>query len=203
MARIPVRNDYDARYFPNDAYQALPKGGYTGIFERMFDNPLIEVQTNTDYFDVRSSLRCGRTYFSGPIDAYFAHLGWPKLEYRSLDFERKVVLNVEYFQPKSVVNHPSADVDFTRIVEYKHFPIAGSSPHTVLFYERSKDNGDPYYPVPNPENQALYARYQAMAEKEKDITFVGRLANYKYFNMDQTVKNALELFDKDTSNKYG
>jgi len=198
MARIPVRNDHDTRYFPNDAYQALPKGGYTAIFERMFDHPLIEVRTNTDYFQVRSSLQCGRTYFTGPIDAYFAHVGWPKLEYRSIDFERKVVRNVNYFQPKSVVNYPSLDVDYTRIVEYKHFPHAGNSSHTVIFYERSKDDGDPYYPVPNEENKALYARYQSMAEKEKDVTFVGRLANYKYFNMDETIKNALELFEKDT-----
>jgi len=198
MARIPVRNDHDTRYFPNDAYQALPKGGYTAIFERMFDHPLIEVRTNTDYFQVRSSLQCGRTYFTGPIDAYFAHVGWPKLEYRSIDFERKVVRNVNYFQPKSVVNYPSLDVDYTRIVEYKHLPNAGNSSHTVIFYERSKDDGDPYYPVPNEENKALYARYQSMAEKEKDVTFVGRLANYKYFNMDETIKNALELFDKDT-----
>ena len=196
LARIPVRNNHDPRYF-GDPFQALPKDGYTAIFERMFDHPLIEVQTNINYFDVRDTLQCGRTYFTGPIDAYFAHLGWPKLEYRSLDFERKVVRDVDYYQPISVVNHPSPDVNYTRVVEYKHM-LNQSSPHTVIFYERSKDGGEPYYPVPNPENKALYAKYQAMAAKEPNVTFVGRLANYKYFNMDQTVKNALELFVKDT-----
>eukprot|EP00729_Bicosta_minor_P008688 gene8688-27502_t len=217
LARIPVRNNHDARYF-SDPYQALPKEGYTAIFERMFSNPLIDVQTNTDYFDVvrssasasasasasvsasSSSLKCGRTFFTGPIDEYYAHLGWPKLEYRSLDFERKVVKNVDYFQPNSVVNHPSPSVAYTRIVEYKHM-LNQSSPHTVVFYERSKD-GDgvgslPYYPVPTTENKLLYAKYQTMADKEPKVTFVGRLANYKYFNMDETVKNALELFDAD------
>ena len=197
LARIPVRNNHDPRYF-GDPYQALPKDGYTAVFERMFDHPLITVRTNVDYFDVRDTLRCGRTYFTGPIDAYFGHLGWPKLEYRSLDFERKVVRNIDYFQPNSVVNHPSPDVDFTRIVEYKHM-LNQSSPHTAIFYERSKDGGEPYYPVPNPANKALYAKYQAMAAKEPRVTFVGRLANYKYFNMDQTVKNALELFDRETA----
>lgn len=196
MARIPVRNNHDPRYF-GDQYQALPRDGYTAIFERMFDNSLITVRASVDYFNVRDLLRCGRTYFTGPIDAYFAHLGWEKLEYRSLDFERKVLLNREYFQPNSVVNHPSPKVNFTRIVEYKHF-LSQVSPHTIIFYEHSKDGGDPYYPVPNPKNQALFAKYKAMAAKEENVRFVGRLANYKYFNMDQTVKNALELFDRDT-----
>ena len=232
LARIPVRSDHNPHYFPDDPYQALPLGGYTSLFQNILSHPLIEVRTDTDYFKVRSSLQCERTYFTGPIDAYFAHLGWPKLEYRSLSFERKVIRDVDYFQPKSVVNHPSPSVDYTRVVEYKHLPTAGSSPHTVLFYERSTDEGEPYYPVPNPEvsvnedrseedissftpsrrlaslrsslrlsltspsqNQALYARYQAMAANEKDVVFVGRLANYKYFNMDDAIKNSLELFD--------
>lgn len=197
MARIPVRNNHDPNYF-GDPYQALPQNGYTAIFERMFDHPLITVHTSVDYFDVRDTLRCGRTYFTGPIDAYFAHLGWPRLEYRSLDFERKVVRDVGYFQPNSVVNHPRSVVNYTRIVEYKHM-LNQTSHHTVIFYERSKNGGEPYYPVPNPKNKALYAKYQAMAAKEPNVTFVGRLANYKYFNMDQTVKNALELFDRDTA----
>jgi hypothetical protein len=103
-----------------------------------------------------------------------------------------------------VVNYPSADVNYTRIVEYKHY-LNQKSPHTVFFYEHSKDvdgDGDPYYPVPNEKNQVLYKQYQKMADKEKDTKFVGRLANYKYFNMDQSIKNALELFDKDTGYVY-
>ena len=196
LARIPVRNNRDARYF-SDMYQALPRHGYTHMFRNLFANGLITVKTNVDYFDVRKSIECGRTYFTGPIDAYFAHVGLEKLEYRSLNFEREVIRNVEYFQPGAVVNHPSIHVNYTRIVEYKHF-LNQSSPHSVIFYEFSKDGGDPYYPVPNPKNKALYAKYQQMAAKEPGVTFVGRLANYKYFNMDESILNALELFDRDT-----
>jgi len=195
-ARIPVRNDHDDRYFPNDKYQALPKQGYTKLFENMIlSNPLIDVLTNTDYFEVNKKINCGKLYYTGPIDSYFSDLGWPKLEYRSLDFERRVALNTDYFQPLSVVNHPGLDDDFTRIVEYKHL-LNQVSPHTVYFIERSKDDGEPYYPVPNKENKDLYKKYQEMALKEKGVIFVGRLANYKYFNMDQAILNALEMFDK-------
>jgi len=193
MARIPVRNNNDPRYF-TDEWQALPTKGYTAIFETMFNNPNIKVETNVDYFNVRGSLKCKHTYFTGPIDAYFAHLGWPKLEYRSLDFHREVH-ETQFFQPNSVVNHPSPTVPYTRIVEYKHF-LTQVSDNTVIFKEFSKDGGEPYYPVPNPENKALFQKYKKLAEKETSVTFVGRLANYKYFNMDQTILNALELFDK-------
>jgi len=195
-ARIPVRNNHDGRYF-SDPYQALPTHGYTNIFERLLDSNYITVQTNVDYFDVRNKLNCGRLYYTGPIDSYFADLGWPKLEYRSLDFERVVERNTDYFQPASVVNHPQPSHDYTRIVEYKHI-LNQTSPHTIYFIERSKDGGEPYYPVPNVKNQDLYKKYQSMAEKESNVTFVGRLANYKYFNMDQAILNALELFDKDS-----
>lgn len=194
-ARIPVRNNRDDRYF-DDVFQALPTHGYTAIFERMLDNPLIETHLNTDYFEVREELTCGKTYFTGPIDSYFASLGWEKLEYRSLDFERKVIWNTpSYHLPAPVVNYPSLEYDFTRIVEYKHF-LKQASNHTVLFLERSKDGGEPYYPVPNEKNQNLFAQYKSMASKEPNVTFVGRLANYKYFNMDESVKNALEIFDE-------
>ena len=197
-ARIPVRNNHDGRYF-GDPHQALPSKGYTKIFQKMvMENPLITMKLQTDYFEVRNKLRCGKLYYTGPIDRYFADLGWPKLEYRSLDFERRVVKNVDKFQPKGVVNHPSADVNFTRIVEYKHF-LDQKSPHTILFYEHSKDTGEPYYPVPNPVNKELFERYKRMAQQENDVTFVGRLANYKYFNMDQTIENALQLFDDDVA----
>ena len=197
MARIPVRNNHDARYF-GDKWQALPSKGYTAIFDNMFDNPRITVETNVDYFQVRDTLNCGRTYYTGPVDTYFADLGWPKLEYRSLDFVREVYETKDYYQPNSVVNHPSETVPYTRIVEYKHF-LNQKSNKTIIFKEFSKDNGEPYYPVPNPVNKVLFEKYKAMSEKEPNVTFVGRLANYKYFNMDETIKNALELFDKDNS----
>ncbi|GFH52652.1 UDP-galactopyranose mutase [Chaetoceros tenuissimus] len=202
-ARIPVRNDWDDRYFPGDVFQALPSEGYTKIFENMILNDaLIETHLNVDYFDVRQELveknMCGHTFFSGPIDAYFSQEGYEKLEYRSLEFERKVIQDIgeeKTYLPASVVNYPSAEYNFTRIVEYKHY-LEQKSPHTVLFYETSNDGGEPYYPVPNKRNQDLYKKYQAMALKEPNVTFVGRLANYKYFNMDQSILNALELFDQ-------
>ena len=196
-ARIPVRNNHDGRYF-GDPYQALPSNGYTLIFRniigRLFTN--IETHVNMDYFAVRDAIRCGRTYYTGPIDTYFAHLGMEKLEYRSLDFERRVIQTPDYFQPGFVVNHPSLEENFTRIVEYKHLPGQEKSDFTVIFIERSKDSGEPYYPVPNERNKDLYAKYQALAEKE-DVRFVGRLANYKYFNMDEAILNALEIFEND------
>ena len=197
MARIPVRNNRDARYF-GDTWQALPTTGYTSMFEHMLNHSLITVDTNTDYFQVRDRLNCGRTYYTGPVDTYFADLGWPKLEYRSLDFVRQVHATKDYYQPNSVVNHPAATTPYTRIVEYKHF-LNQTSNKTVIFKEFSKDHGEPYYPVPNPDNQALFQKYKAMSDIEPNVTFVGRLANYKYFNMDQTIKNALELFDQDTA----
>jgi len=208
LARIPFRNNWDGRYF-SDPHQALPKDGYTSIFEKMLASDKITVVTNTDYFDIKDKLKCKRLYYSGPIDTYFADLGWPRLEYRSLSFERVVEKGVgkgKYFQPAAVVNHPQLTVngdpngqpvDFTRIVEYKHL-LNQTSDDTVYFIERSGDVGEPYYPVPNDENKELYLKYQEMSKKEKGVTFVGRLANYKYFNMDDAIKNALELFDEDT-----
>eukprot|EP00804_Cyclotella_cryptica_P005533 CCRYP_003043-RA/>CCRYP_003043-RA protein AED:0.40 eAED:0.41 QI:168/0/0.5/1/0/0/2/0/427 len=203
LSRIPVRNNRDGRYF-SDNYQALPKEGYTSIIQNMLDSPLITVVTDTDYFRVKDRIRCRRLYYTGPIDAYFNHLGWPKLEYRSLSFERAVQHNTQYFQPAAVVNHPQRrdhesgqEVDYTRIVEYKHF-LNQTSDHTVYFIERSTDEGEPYYPVPNAKNKELYKRYQEMARKEEGVRFVGRLANYKYFNMDEAILNALEVVDEDT-----
>ena len=202
-ARIPVRNNHDGRYF-GDPYQALPAYGYTVIFRNIIGRAFwrnrggtIEAHVNMDYFDVRDAIKCGRTYYTGPIDTYFADQGMEKLEYRSLDFERRVIATEGTFQPAFVVNHPSLEENFTRIVEYKHLPGQAESSSTVIFIERSKDGGEPYYPVPNKRNKDLFAKYQAMAEKE-NVTFVGRLANYKYFNMDEAIFNALQIFDKDS-----
>jgi UDP-galactopyranose mutase len=199
-ARIPVRNNFDGRYF-SDPYQALPKRGYTAMFENMLDQPNIQVMTGVDYFDVRDQVQCGKTYYTGPIDTYFRDLGWDALQYRSLTFERQVHKNIQggVYQPAFVVNHPAEDVDFTRIVEYKHLPDQPESNHTVIFVERSSAEGEPYYPVPNQRNKDLFKKYQEMADQEEGVTFVGRLANYKYFNMDDAILNALELFDKDTN----
>jgi len=200
-ARIPVRDNYDDRYFA-DKYQALPSRGYTKLFEKFLDHENITYKLNVDYFNIKDKMKCkDRIYFTGPIDDFYAQQKWEKLEYRSLDFERGVRMNTKFFQPLSVVNHPAAEDNYTRIVEYKHYLNQSHKPHTVFFYEHSKDGGDPYYPVPNKKNKELFEKYKKLADESKNVSFVGRLANYKYFNMDQSILNALELFDKDTGLK--
>jgi UDP-galactopyranose mutase len=195
LNRIPVRTDFDDIYFA-DTYQYLPKGGYTQMFEKILDNPIITVLLNTDYFDVRDQLKnVEKLFYTGPIDQFFdfKHSLDEHLEYRSIRFVHET-LDQEYFQENSVINYPNEE-EFTRIVEYKH--ITGQKvPKTTIVREYTTDEGEPYYPVPNPRNQAIYEKYRQETLKLKDIYFVGRLANYKYFNMDQAFKNALDLFKK-------
>jgi UDP-galactopyranose mutase len=199
MNRIPVRDNFDDRYF-SDKYQALPVGGYTQIFEKMFDHPLIQVRLNTDYFDIKNDIgKYEKLFYTGPIDRFFEFKFSleKKLEYRSINFVWETY-DQEFYQPNSVINYPSFDDgEFTRIVEYKHF-TKQQHPKTTISKEYSIDHveglTEPYYPVPNPENKALYEKYRQETEKLTDIYFVGRLANYKYFNMDQAFKNALDLF---------
>jgi UDP-galactopyranose mutase len=208
LARIPVRTNDDDRYF-SDPHQALPKDGYTRLFENMvMSDPNITIRLNVDFFERRDALpKCAKTIFTGPIDAYYASQGLPKLEYRSLRFREEYHEpdpsgeHGAFYQPCLQLNYPGPEVPFTRIVEYKHKPNqpeeARNSKGTVIFKEYSCDHGEPYYPVPNPANHALYEKYKAMAEREgKDVCFVGRLASYKYFNMDQAFLNALEMFDE-------
>ncbi|HEU4497125.1 MAG TPA: UDP-galactopyranose mutase [Flavobacterium sp.] len=194
LNRIPVRTNYDDRYF-SDKYQALPKNGYTKVFEKILDHENIEVLLNTDFFDVQDEIHgYEKIFYTGPIDRFFnfKHSLEEKLEYRSINFVSET-LDQEYFQENSVVNYPGMEVDFTRIIEYKHFGNQ-KTPNTTIVREYTVDDGEPYYPVPNKRNQLIYERYKAEADKLKDVYFVGRLANYKYFNMDQAFKNALELF---------
>lgn len=194
LNRIPIRNNFDDRYF-SDKYQALPKGGYTRLFERMLDHPNIRVMLNTDYFDVRDQLEHPhRLFYTGPIDRFFdfRHSLHEKLEYRSIRFEAET-LDREYFQENSVVNYPGTEVPFTRIVEYKHFGHQ-ESPKTTIVREYTTDEGEPYYPVPNARNRAIYQKYYEETLKLPQVYFVGRLANYKYFNMDEAFKNALDLY---------
>ena len=194
LDRIPVRSNYDDRYF-SDKYQALPVGGYTKLFEAILDHPNIEVVLNTDFFDVKSEITgYEKLFYTGPVDRYFEfkHSLQDKLEYRSINFVSETV-EAEYFQENSVVNYPGNEVGFTRIIEYKHFGNQKSDKTTIV-KEYTTDEGDPYYPVPNPRNQKIYEMYKAEADALLDVYFVGRLANYKYFNMDQAFKNALELF---------
>lgn len=196
LERIPVRTNYDDRYF-TDTYQALPKGGYTQLFEKILSHKNIEVLLETDYFDVKDQYKnYEKLFYTGPVDRFFEfkHSLTEKLEYRSINFVSETV-DAEFFQENSVVNYPGTEVDFTRIIEYKHFGNQKSEKTTVV-KEFTVDEGEPYYPVPNPRNQEIYERYKTEAEKLTDVYFVGRLANYKYFNMDQAFKNALDLFDQ-------
>ena len=194
LERIPVRSSYDDRYF-SDTYQALPKGGYTKVFENMLSHPNITVLLNTDYFDVKDHYDgYEKLFYTGPIDRFFEFEEelTEKLEYRSINFLTEQI-DAEYFQENSVVNYPGREVDFTRIVEYKHFGNQKSA-KTSIVKEFTVDEGEPYYPVPNEKNQLIYEKYKARADQLTDVYFVGRLANYKYFNMDQAFKNALDLY---------
>ena len=195
LERIPVRDNYDDRYF-SDKHQALPKGGYTKLFEKIIDHPNIKILLNTDYFEVRDQLGdFEKLFYTGPIDRFFEFNEnlKEKLEYRSINFVTEH-LDQEYFQENSVVNYPGKEVDFTRIVEYKHFGNQQSS-KTSIVREYTVEHGEPYYPVPNERNQEIYKQYKAEADQLTDVYFVGRLANYKYFNMDQAFRNALDLFE--------
>jgi UDP-galactopyranose mutase len=131
------------------------------------------------------------TWYTGPIDAYFKNCGLDRLEYRSIIFENKIIYDTEQYQQYPVINYPQNDVDYTRIVEHKKF-LNQKSPHTYISFERTVDNGDPYYPVPNKRNSELYENYRKLAINTKDVIFLGRLASYKYYNMDQAIVNSLE-----------
>ena len=191
IARIPVRTNRDDRYF-TDTYQAMPLHGYTRMFERMLSHPNIKIMLNTDYREIEGSLPHERVVYTGPIDEYFDFC-FGKLPYRSLEFKFQT-LSAERHQPVAVINYPN-DYAFTRVTEIKQ--ITGQShPKTTLITEYPRAEGDPYYPVPRPENAALYKKYQALAEQTEGVHFVGRLATYKYYNMDQVVAQALTTYSR-------
>lgn len=188
-ARVPTRTSRDARYF-QDTYQAMPLHGYTRMFERMLAHPNIKIMLNTDYREVQHVIPFKQMVYTGPIDAYFDFCHG-KLPYRSLRFEHRT-MHEERFQQVGTVNYPN-DFAYTRISEFKH--ITGQShPWTSVVYEYPTDEGDPYYPVPRSENRALYDRYRSQAEALNDVYFVGRLATYQYYNMDQVVAQALAQY---------
>ena len=191
-ARIPTRLNNDDRYF-NDSFQAMPAAGFTAMFERMLDHPNIEVRLGIEYSDVRESIEFGSLVYTGPIDEYFEHC-YGKLPYRSLEFQHQTI-DQEWFQPVAVVNFPSETVSHTRITEYKHL-TGQRSAKTSISYEFPVGNGQPYYPIPRPANQALYQRYRSLALAEPDVMFVGRLATYRYYNMDQVVGQALAAYHR-------
>lgn len=194
LQRIPIRYNFQEGYF-NDKYQALPKDGYTSFIMNIVDNINIVAMYNTDYFDYSKNIPKSviNIFYTGPIDHYYAHHNLPKLEYRSIDFQFETLKDVEYYQTNSVINYPSLNEKFTRIVEYKHF-YNTKCKDTIILKEYTKDNGDPYYPVPNQRNRELYEKYKEMSMKDEKITFIGRLATYKYYNMDEAIYNSLKLY---------
>ena len=209
LIRLPCRTTTDDRYF-SDKYQALPLRGYTRIFENILltgaCKDKVQLRLNCDFFEKRRNNELPEhdlIIYTGPIDAYYADQGLPKLEYRTVVFETQFEEKPEggFIQEPLACNYPGADVPWTRIVEYKHTPNQpepvknGDVKGSIIYKEFSSAEGDPYYPVPNPANRELYEKYQALAEKEEGVAFVGRLASYKYFNMDQAILNAMDIYE--------
>lgn len=190
-ARIPVRNNKDDRYF-TDKFQGMPLEGYTKMFEKMLSHPNIKILLNTDYKEIQNQFSYREMIYTGPIDYYFDYC-YGKLPYRSLEFKFET-LEQEVHQPTGTVNYPN-EHPYTRSTEFKYL-TGQKHPKTTVVYEYPLAEGDPYYPVPRPENAELYRKYQALAAGSKRVHFTGRLATYKYYNMDQVVAQSLTLYKK-------
>lgn len=188
-ARVPVRTNRDDRYF-TDAFQFMPKRGYTALFQRMLAHPNIQIMLGVDYHSMREVVPHQWLIYTGPIDEFF-EFRYGKLPYRSLRFQH-VTLDRAWHQPVAVINYPQTEA-YTRVTEYKHL-TGQRHARTSLTYEYPSDDGDPYYPVPRPQNAELFKRYERLARKQPDAWFVGRLATYRYYNMDQVVGQALATF---------
>ena len=195
LQRIPVRTTHEDGYF-SDKYQALPTLGYTKFVENMSLHENITIQLQTEY-DENMQHKYDIICYTGPIDQYYAAHNYPKLEYRSIVFETEYK-DVDQFQPNSVVNYPSPNEPYTRIVEYKHFLNQHAPGKTTIVKEYTVEGGDPYYPVPTAKNRETYEMYKKLAEEDEKngVYFIGRLANYKYYNMDAAIENALQFADR-------
>lgn len=190
-ARVPVRTNRDDRYF-NDTYQAMPLHGYTRMFDRMLDHPNIKIMLNTDYREIAALIPHREVIYTGPIDAYFDYRHG-KLPYRSLEFVFETHDKPTH-QRAAVINHPNEHA-YTRVTEFKYL-TGQEHPKTSLVYEFPCSEGDPYYPIPRPENAEIYRQYEALARATRGVHFVGRLATYRYYNMDQVVAQALTLYER-------
>ena len=187
-ARIPTRSNRDGRYF-TDTYQVMPRHGYTRMFERMLAHRKIKVLLNADYREVKDVIPAREIIYTGPIDEYFDHrLG--RLPYRSLSF-RFETHDVPRYQSVATINYPN-DYEHTRVTEFKHL-TGQDHPRTTIVYEYPRAEGDPYYPIPRPENATLYKQYEELAAATPGVHFAGRLGTYKYYNMDQVVAQVLAL----------
>jgi UDP-galactopyranose mutase len=190
-ARVPTRTNRDDRYF-TDMYQAMPKHGYTKMFEKMLDHPNIKIMLNCDYREIVKEISFKEMIYTGPVDSYFDYC-YGKLPYRSLEFKHETH-DTEVFQEAPVVNFPN-DQAFTRITEFKYL-TGQQHKKTSIVYEYPQAEGDPYYPIPRKENAELYRKYKQLADLQTNVRFVGRLATYKYYNMDQIVAQALTEYGK-------
>lgn len=190
-ARVPTRTNRDGRYF-TDTFQAMPLRGFTRMFENMLDHPNIKIMLNTDYREVRDLVPYRELIYTGPVDEYF-DFRHGKLPYRCLEFKHETH-NQEFLQPVAVINYPN-DYAYTRVTEFKHLTGQMHSKSSIV-YEFPKAEGDPYYPIPRAENAELYRKYQMLAEETEGVHFVGRLATYRYYNMDQVAAQALTTFAK-------
>ena len=196
IKRLPVRLTFDNNYF-NDKYQGIPVGGYNKIIEKMLEN--VDVKLNTDFFENREELEdmAEKIVFTGMIDEFYDYK-FGTLEYRSLKFEHET-LEEENYQGNAVVNYTEYDIPYTRIIEHKHFEY-GNQPKTVITreYPATWNKGDePYYPINNDENNELYSKYKELADKEENVIFGGRLAEYKYYDMHNVIEKALEAVNKE------
>lgn len=189
-ARVPTRTNIDDRYF-TDTFQAMPAKGYTWMFETMLDHPNIDVMTGVEFEDARGEAVYDKLIYTGPIDEYFDHR-FGVLPYRSLKF-RHETLDQDQHQPVATINYPSEAIAYTRITEFKHL-TGQSHSKTSIVYEFPSADGDPYYPVPRAENQVLFKKYEALAQQSPNVIFAGRLATYRYYNMDQVVGQALSIY---------
>ena len=196
IKRLPVRLTFDNNYF-NALYQGIPNGGYTAMVEKMLDGT--EVRLGVDYLADRDALNAlaEKVVYTGPVDAYFGYrLG--ALQYRSVRFETEV-LDTDNYQGNAVVNYTDAETPYTRIIEHKHFEF-GTQPKTVISREYSaewKKGDEPYYPVNDEKNGALYAEYKKLADAEPGVIFGGRLGEYKYYDMDKVIEVALDVAAKE------
>jgi UDP-galactopyranose mutase len=190
-ARVPTRTNRDDRYF-TDTFQAMPKFGFTRMFENMLDSPNIKIMLNCDYREIADEIPYLNMIYTGPVDAFFDYK-YGKLPYRSLEFKHETH-DIEQFQPAPVVNYPN-EQPYTRITEFKY--LTGQEHRkTSIVYEYPQAEGDPYYPIPRRENAEIYSKYKTLADARTDVHFVGRLATYKYYNMDQIVAQALTEYGK-------
>ncbi len=198
IKRLPFRTNYCTDYF-DDTFQGVPLGGYAAVFDKMFADNNIEVRLNTDYFALRQTLPSNiPVVYTGAIDRFFDYK-FGRLEWRTVEFEREVY-DVEDYQGTAVMNYADADIPYTRIHEYKHYhPEREKLSKTVVFKEYSKfatGSDDPYYPINTEENTKLLSRYQEQAKECRNVHFCGRLGEYKYYDMDDTIEKALLLYDK-------